>query len=210
MAKCLKCFRSGGNKLHSVPREQVPCRAIANGCRASLLYIYHAKNGGRFDAGFGPGCPVVVMAEETRIEPKPVLLALTYLRLACQTDIPYLFSATVERDETYPRQTMEDKSHHLKTGALNLVEELARGWSAAFSALAERCGPKWFWMQKPRHCYPGSADGRELAVASVPILGRVTPALLLKVSPWPVKTMREATVTAEGSRLMAWQVLGAI
>ena len=79
----------------------MPCRAIANGCRASLLYIYHAKNGGRFDAGFGPGCPVVVMAEETRIEPKPVLLALTYLRLACQTDIPYLFSATVERDETY-------------------------------------------------------------------------------------------------------------
>ena len=44
---------------------------------------------------------MVAIAQETGIEPKPVLPALTYLRLACETETPHLFSATVEKDETY-------------------------------------------------------------------------------------------------------------
>ena len=43
---------------------------------------------------------VVAIAQETGIEPKLVLPALIYLRLAFQTDRPYLFSATVGIDET--------------------------------------------------------------------------------------------------------------
>ena len=91
---------------------------ITNGCWASFLYGYHAKNGVRFDAGFGRAdlCGFA-MAQETRIELKPVLPALTYLPLACQTDIPHLFSATVERDETYLGRQWKNKRHHLKTGA---------------------------------------------------------------------------------------------
>ena len=74
---------------------------VTNGCRASFLYVYHAKNGVRFDLVLaGLTCGVVAMAQETRIEPKPVLPALTSLRLAFQTDIPHLFSSTVEIDET--------------------------------------------------------------------------------------------------------------
>ena len=49
---------------------------------------------------FWPGLPVVVMAQETGIEAKPVLPALTSLRLDFQPDIPHLFSSTVEIDET--------------------------------------------------------------------------------------------------------------
>ena len=86
------------------------------------------------------------MAQETGIEPKPVLPALTYLRLAFQADMPHLFSATVEVDEAYLGRQWKNKRHRLQTGATNLVGELPRGRSSAFSALAERCGPKWFRM----------------------------------------------------------------
>ena len=91
---------------------------ITNGCWASFLYGYHTKNGVRFDAGFGRAdlCGFA-MAQETRIELKPGLPALTYLPLACQTDIPHLFSATVERDETYFSRQWKNKRHRLKAGA---------------------------------------------------------------------------------------------
>ena len=49
------------------------------------------------------------MAQETGIEPKPVLPALTYLRLAFQADMPHLFFATVEVDVAYFRPTMEEQ-----------------------------------------------------------------------------------------------------
>ena len=51
----VKSFRSGGKKLYSVPREPVPCRVfvVTHGCRASFLYVYHAKNGVKSGTGFG-------------------------------------------------------------------------------------------------------------------------------------------------------------
>ena len=78
----------------------LPCLSLPMDAGASFLYVCHAKNGGRFDAGFRPGLPAVAIVQETRIEPKPVLPALTSLRLAFQPDIPHLFSSTVEIDET--------------------------------------------------------------------------------------------------------------
>ena len=57
------------------------------------------------------------MAQETGIEPKPVLPALTYLRLAFQADMPHLFSATVEVDEAYLGRQWKNKRHRLKAGA---------------------------------------------------------------------------------------------
>ena len=46
--------------------------------------------------------PVVAIIQETGIEPKPVLPALTLCSSGLpDRDIPHLFSATVERDETY-------------------------------------------------------------------------------------------------------------
>ena len=59
----------------------------------------------------------VAMAQETGIEPKPVLPALTYLRLAFQADMPHLFSATVEVDEAYLGRQWKNKRHRLQTGA---------------------------------------------------------------------------------------------
>ena len=50
---------------------------------------------------FWPGVPVVAMAQETGIEPKPVWPALNYLRLAFQTDYPIFFPATVEIAQIY-------------------------------------------------------------------------------------------------------------
>ena len=46
------------------------------------------------------GLPVVAIAQETGIERKRVLRALTYVRMAFQKDIPEVFSGTVEVDET--------------------------------------------------------------------------------------------------------------
>ena len=65
---------------------------ITNGCWASFLYGYHAKNGVRFDAGFGRAdlCGFA-MAQETRIELKPVLPALTYLRWLARQIYPIFF-----------------------------------------------------------------------------------------------------------------------
>ena len=60
------------------------------------------------------------MAQETGIEPKPVLPALTYLRLAFQADMPHLFSATVEVDEAYLGRQWKNKRHRLKAGATKL------------------------------------------------------------------------------------------
>ena len=51
------------------------------------------------------------MAQETGIEAKPVLPALTLC-----SGIPHLFSATVERDETYSGRQWKNKRHSLKTG----------------------------------------------------------------------------------------------
>ena len=47
------------------------------------------------------GLPAVVIAQETGIERKRVLRALTYVRMAFQKDIPEVFSGIVEVDETY-------------------------------------------------------------------------------------------------------------
>ena len=57
------------------------------------------------------------MAQKTGIGPKRVLPALTYVRLADQTDIPHLFSATLEIDEIYLGRQWKNKRHRLKAGA---------------------------------------------------------------------------------------------
>ncbi|HIB99581.1 TPA: hypothetical protein EYO63_07775 [Candidatus Poribacteria bacterium] len=64
---------------------------------------------------FWPGLPVVAMAQETGIEAKPVLPALTLCSSGLpDRDIPHLFSATVERDETYSGGQWKNKKHCLK------------------------------------------------------------------------------------------------
>ncbi|MAE20270.1 hypothetical protein CMK12_15295 [Candidatus Poribacteria bacterium] len=66
---------------------------------------------------FWPGLPMVAMAQETGIEAKPVLPALTLCSSGLpDRDIPHLFSATVERDETYSGRQWKNKRHRLKTG----------------------------------------------------------------------------------------------
>ena len=88
---------------------------VINGCRADFLYVYQAKNG----ADLAPVLAglTCAMTQETGIEAKPVLPAL----ILCSSglpdrDIPHLFSATVERDETYSGRQWKNKRHGLKTG----------------------------------------------------------------------------------------------
>ena len=96
MAKRLKGFRySARNCTLYDEIRHLAVFVVTNGCRASFPCVYHAKNGGRFDL-FLPGVPVVAMAQETGIEPKPVLPALNYLRLAFQTDCPIFFPSPLK------------------------------------------------------------------------------------------------------------------
>ncbi len=59
---------------------------------------------------------MVAIAQETRIERKRVLRALTYVRMAFQKDIPDVFSGTVEVDETYIGGQWKNKRHSAKAG----------------------------------------------------------------------------------------------
>ena len=67
---------SGGQKLYSVPREQVPCRV----CRYQwipgklpLRYIYAKIRSQVWSHRLWPGLPVVAMAQEKGIEPNACL-----------------------------------------------------------------------------------------------------------------------------------------
>ena len=76
MTKRLKDLRSGGKKLYSVPREQVPCRV----CRYQwMLGKFPLRLSGQewsqVRHWFLQRLPVVAMAQETGIEPKLVLPA---------------------------------------------------------------------------------------------------------------------------------------
>ena len=93
------------------------------------------------------------MAQETGIEAKPVLPALTLC-----SGIPHLFSATVERDETYLGRQWKNKRHHLKAGAT----KPGRGTSQrpVFGILCPG-GKVWAQMVpdvEAKTLYPGSVD----------------------------------------------------
>ena len=80
--------------------DTLPCLSLPTAAgQASPAFITPKMGAGL--TCFWPGVPVVAMAQKTGIEPKPVLPALNYLRLAFQTDYPIFFSATVEIDKTY-------------------------------------------------------------------------------------------------------------
>ena len=108
MAKRLKSL------MYFVRREQVPCRVFTNGYRASFLRLSRQERGQVWLHRFWPGLPVLPWPRKQGLNQMP---ALTYLPLACQTDIPHLFAATVERDETYLGRQWKNKRHHLKAGA---------------------------------------------------------------------------------------------
>ena len=78
-------------------RDQTPCRVCAlptAAGQASPTFISPKMGAGL--TCFWPGVPVVAMAQETGIEPKPVLPALNYLRLAFQTDCPIFFPSPLK------------------------------------------------------------------------------------------------------------------
>ena len=117
MTKQLKCLRCGCSKLYSVRREKKRC----SDCRYEwipwkLPLHLTRKEWAKILHWFLRGLPVVAIAQETGIERKRVLRALTYVRMAFQKDIPEVFSGTVEVDETYLGGQWKNKRHSAKSG----------------------------------------------------------------------------------------------
>ena len=117
MTKQLKCLRCGCSKLYSVRREKKRC----SDCRYEwipwkLPLHLTRKEWTKILHWFLRGLPVVAIAQETGIERKRVLRALTYVRMAFQKDIPEVFSGTVEVDETYLGGQWKNKRHSAKSG----------------------------------------------------------------------------------------------
>ena len=93
------CCRS---KLYSVPREKKRCSSCGYEWIPGKLPLHLTwKEWSKILHWFLRGLPVVAIAQETGIERKRVLRALTYFRMAFQKDIPEVFSATAEVDETF-------------------------------------------------------------------------------------------------------------
>ena len=117
MTKQLKCLRCGCSKLYSVRREKKRC----SDCRYEwipwkLPLHLTRKEWAKILHWFLRGLPIVAIAQETGIERKRVLRALTYVRMAFQKDIPEVFSGTVEVDETYLGGQWKNKRHSAKSG----------------------------------------------------------------------------------------------
>ena len=117
MTKQLKCLRCGCSKLYSVRREKKRCSSCGYEWIPWKLPLHLTrKEWAKILHWFLRGLPVVAIAQETGIERKRVLRALTYVRMAFQKDIPEVFSGTVEADETYLGGQWKNKRHSAKSG----------------------------------------------------------------------------------------------
>ena len=117
MTKQLKCLRCGCSRLYFVRREKRRCSSCGYEWIPGKLPLHLTRQEwARILHWFLRGLPVVAIAQETGIERKRVLRALTYVRMAFQKDIPEVFSGTVEVDETYLGGQWKNKRHSEKSG----------------------------------------------------------------------------------------------
>lgn len=117
MSKNLKCLKCGCKKLYFVRREKVRCGACQyEWIPGKLPLRLSRKEWGEVLHWFLRGLPVVAIAQETGIERKRVLRALTYIRMAFHKDIPEVFSGIVEVDETYIGGQWKNKRQSVKAG----------------------------------------------------------------------------------------------
>lgn len=101
MPSRLNCSRCGCPKLYSVRRGKRKCSACGYEWTPGRLPLYLSRSEWtKILHWFLRGLPAAAIAQETGLERKRVLRALTYVRIALQQDIPDVFSGTVEVDET--------------------------------------------------------------------------------------------------------------
>ena len=115
MIKQLKCLRCGCTKLYSVRREKKRCSRCRYEWKPGKLPLHLSrKEWSKILHWFLRGLPAVAIAQETKIHRQRILRALTYVRMAFQTDIPEVFSGTVEVDEIYIGGQWKNKRHSVK------------------------------------------------------------------------------------------------
>lgn len=151
MKKQLKCLRCGCSKLYSVRREKVRCSYCRYEWKPSKLPLHlNHKEWSNILHWFLWGLPAVAIDQETGIHRQRILRALTNVRMAFQTDIPEIFSGTVEVDETYIGGQWKNK--RLKERSKGAKRGRGTTKTPVFGILCrgEKYGHKWYltWKRK--------------------------------------------------------------